>query len=462
MTVEVIIGRRDTIAAIATPVGTGGVGVIRISGPRSIEIVGQILQREPARFPDRYMVRGIAKDGDRKRLDDVLAVVMRAPRSFTGEHVAEIHGHGGVVNMARLLRAVIAAGARHAEAGEFTRRAFENGKLDLVEAEAIVEVIEASSERAWRLAQAHLDGELGTRIDEFRARATELLAIIEASIDFPEQGEQYASHRQIAREATNLSNEIKTLAQTFTVGRALRDGIEVAIIGPVNAGKSSLFNALAHVDRAIVDESPGTTRDFVELSVVWDGIPVTLIDTAGDRDTDNRVETQGIHRGRVRAAEADVRVHTRSVDADRATVPENTSNHRSADMVVMTKGDLLPGISDRTDNIKRDFEFDGYLVTSARTGIGIEALRQRIIQQVCGAAAESDDGHTVTSERHRTLLEQAAAALDQTERGVIDGEPTEILAIEVREATQRLAAVVGDEVGDEVLDALFSRFCIGK
>jgi tRNA modification GTPase len=444
-----IIGRRDTIAALATPVGAGGVGIVRISGPVAAEIVGTLLGRAPGSFPDRLLVHGVARDSEGFRLDDVLAVVMRGPRSFTGEDVAEVHGHGGAMNMSRLLRAVIAAGARHAEAGEFTRRAFENGKLDLTRAEAILDVIEASSERAWRLAQAQLEGGLGVALTGFRARATELLAEVEACIDFPEEGEEYLGHHEVAAKARGLSVDIARLAGTFTLGKALREGIEVAIMGPVNAGKSSLFNRLAGRARAIVDASPGTTRDFVEISVVWDGIPVTLIDTAGDREAESPVERQGIEMGRLRAAQADLRLHLHSAEEPVPAMPPVPSG-TGKELHIVGKGDLL-----------RSSE-TALLVTSAQTGAGIDALKRAILEEVCGGAVESDDGHVVTSERQRTLLEAAAGGLARAAEGVETGAPTEVLALELREATQRLAEIVGETVGEEVLDELFSRFCIGK
>ena len=454
MPMELITGKRDTIAAVATPAGAGGVGIVRVSGPDAAAVLGRLLGRGPERFPDRMLVHGVATDREGRRLDDVLAVVMRGPRSFTGEDVAEIHGHGGPVNMSRLLRAVIAAGARHAEAGEFTRRAFENGKIDLTRAEAIVDVIEASSERAWRLAQAQLEGGLGRQVAAFRERATELLAEVEACIDFPEEGEEYLGAHQVAGKARTLGRDIDELAATFTLGKALRQGIDVALIGPVNAGKSSLFNRLVGTERAIVADAPGTTRDFVEASVVWNGIPVTLVDTAGDRETHGEVERRGIELGRKRAAAADVRLWVHGADEPLPAGAQDLARQgteASRDLHIVAKGDLLVGAP------PVDF-----LVTSARTGAGIEALEKAILACACGGAAEADEGHVVTSERQRTLLEQAAAAFHRAGAGIAEHAPAEILALEIREGTEHLAEIVGERVGEEVLDALFSRFCIGK
>lgn len=451
---DLIVGQRDTIAALATPAGAGGVGIVRVSGPEAAAIAGALLGRTADSFPDRMLVHGVARDGDGRRLDDVLAVVMRGPRSFTGEDVAEVHGHGGPVNMSRLLRAVIAAGARHAEAGEFTRRAFENGKLDLTRAEAILDVIEASSERAWRLAQAQLEGGLGRDVARFRERATALLAEVEACIDFPEEGEEYLGTHEVAGKARQLGRDIEAMAATFALGHALRHGIDVAIVGPVNAGKSSLFNALLGAERAIVAAAPGTTRDFVESPLVWNGVPVTLIDTAGDRDAEDEVEQRGIAMGRKRAEAADVRVWVHSAeDALPAAAPGPRDLH------IVTKGDLLTGAQTEMPN---GGPGGALLVTSARDGQGIDALKQAILACACGGAVEADQGHVVTSERQQTLLAQAAAGFLRAGAGIEAQAPVEVLAVEIREATEHLAEIVGERVGEEVLDSLFSRFCIGK
>ncbi len=445
-----IVGRRDTIAAIATPAGPGGVGIVRISGPRAIEFACVLLGRRPDEFPDRQLVNGLARDGDGRRLDRVLAVVMRAPRSFTGEDVAEIHGHGGVINMTRLLQAAVGAGARHAEAGEFTRRAFENGKLDLSQAEAVLEVIEASSERACRLAQAQLHGSIGQRIAAFRTRATTLLAEVEACIDFPEEGETFLDEYGVARRSRDLADELGELAGTFALGRAIRSGIEVAIVGPVNSGKSSIFNRLTGKLRSIVDSTPGTTRDFVEASVIWDGVPVTLIDTAGEREPGSRVEKQGIEMGRQRADEADLCLRTHSAEEPLPEPAAGGTEGAGQVLDVVTKGDLCTNLD------------TSLLVTSARTGAGLERLKRAILEAVCGVASEGSEGHVITSERQRALLSSAAAAFSRAADCVGSRSSIEIIAVEIRTGAQYLAEVLGESVGEEVLDELFARFCIGK
>jgi tRNA modification GTPase len=412
-----------------------------------VDIASEVVRRDSASLEDRRLCHGIAHSEAGEPLDEVLFVAMRGPRSFTGEDVAELHGHGGAINMGRLLRAVVAAGARHAEPGEFTRRAFANGRIDLTRAEAIVDIIEASSERALRLAQARLRGSLGETITELRDEVTAMLAEVEASIDFPEEGIEPSLGAAIADRASTVEKRCRDLARSYAVGRALRDGMLVAITGPVNAGKSSIFNALAGQERAIVAAEPGTTRDFVELRVVWDGVPITLIDTAGDRETESALEQKGIELGRERTSEADVELRLYPADGDLSAAAQGDRV-----LAVVSKGDLLDAAS-IADNL---------IVTSALTGDGLDELRARVVGHVGARASEADDGAVVSSERQRTGLLAAADALSRMGEAVGAQRPPELWAADLHEAQKSLAEVLGIEVGDEVLDALFARFCIGK
>jgi tRNA modification GTPase len=431
----------ETIAAIATATGRGGVGIVRVSGPDAIAIVSGLLGR--AELPERRLVRGVARAQDGERLDDVLAAAMRGPRSFTGEDVAEVFGHGGTVNMGRLLREVMARGARPAEPGEFTRRAFENGKLDLTRAEALLGVIEAGSERAWRVAQAQLAGGLGARVDGLRAEATVLLAEVEASIDFPEEDLAVPTAASLVARCTALAAACAQLAGTFRVGRALRRGVEVAIVGPVNAGKSSLFNALVGRERAIVSAEPGTTRDYVEAQVEWDGVAVTLIDTAGWRSGGaEAIEQRGIELARERVAQVDVVV----VCTDEAVVGAGDDDGRRVE--VRTKCDDGRSVV-------------GAVATSARTGRGLAELRAAVLARA-GVAGDSDDEIVVSSERQRGLLDAASRRFAAAGVGLDRRQPLEMVALDVRDGTRSLAEIVGAEVGETMLDELFARFCIGK
>lgn len=449
----------DTIAAIATPAAAGGIGVVRVSGPEAVGIAARVLGRDPGTLEDRRVAHGWARDPDSgERLDEVLCLVMRAPRSFTGEDVAELHGHGGVVNMRRLLAAVLKAGARPAEPGEFTRRAFESGRLDLTRAEAILGVIEAASEQALRVAQAQLAGRLGERVGALRRGATELLAQLEASIDFPEEGIDVAARSALGAQAEGVAAGCRALADTFASGRALREGISVALCGEVNAGKSSLFNALVGRERALVSDEPGTTRDFVEADVVWDGVRVTLIDTAGRREATTVLEGRGIELGEARAREADLEVwlvpaaSLRDGRAGGRGVVAGSAGGRSR-LVAASKGDEVG--SEKLAGLD-------LLVTSARTGAGLDALRGAVLERAAGGAGSREDQVVLSSERQQRLVSQAAVALSRAANAGEARQAEELMAADVREAADALAQVLGERVGDEVLDALFARFCIGK
>lgn len=430
----------STIAALATPPGAGGVGIVRISGPAAVEIVRSLVG--VADLPDRRFVHGWARDAGGERLDEVMVVVMRGPRSYTGEDVAEVHGHGGVANMARLLRAVLAQGARMAEPGEFTRRAFEHRRLDLTQAEAVADVIAAASERALRAAQAHLSGALGKDVGAVRQTVIALLAEVEASIDFPEEDLDFVAPGEVAARARAAAAWARRLAATHAVGRALRDGIEVALVGAPNVGKSSLLNALAGEERALVSAEPGTTRDWVEARVEWDGIPVILIDTAGDREASG-VEARGVELGRARARRASVIVRVRAPD-----VAETGADAYERALEVWNKADL-GGVGSG-------------LAVSAVTGEGLGALRRAVLERVLGEAGEGSEGLVISSARHATLLTDAAAALEGAAGAAAEARPAELVALDLRAAATALGRITGEDVDEDMLDALFAQFCIGK
>ncbi|HEY1553075.1 MAG TPA: tRNA modification GTPase [Kofleriaceae bacterium] len=428
----------DTIAAIATAAGVGGVGIVRISGPQAIAIADAMVGHPL----DRSVRVGWAHDRAGVRVDQVLAFAMRAPASFTGEDVAELHGHGGPENLARLLAAVVERGARLAEPGEFTRRAVLNGKLDLARAEALLDVIHAGSERAWRQAQHNLGGTLGVTAAALEARVLSLLAEIEGRIDFPEEGIAAADANAIESELTALELRVRELASGFRHARAVQRGITIALVGAVNAGKSSLLNALVGRERALVAAEPGTTRDYLEVATTWDGIAVTLIDTAGTRSAADPIEARGIALGERRVAEADVVVIVDDGSSSPATYGDR-------ELQVRSKIDLAPAPA-------------GTLGTSARTGAGLDELMRRALAIAGVAAREGSEDALVTTERQHGLVVTAgdalAAALVQW-RGPQIGE---VIALELRQAAAALARLRGVEVGDRVLDEVFARFCIGK
>ena len=432
----------DTIAAIATAAGVGGVGIVRVSGPRALEIVAAMVG---AKTLDREVRVADARDAAGERIDQVLAFAMRAPRSFTGEDVAELHGHGGSQNLARLLEAVLARGARLAEPGEFTRRAVLNGKLDLLRAEALLEVIHAGSERALRLAQQNLGGRLGAAVVEVERRALEVLAELEGRIDFPEDDLDAKSERWVKDELAALAKRCTELAAGFRHARAIEGGVTVALVGAVNVGKSSLLNALVGTERALVAAAPGTTRDYLEVRDEWDGVAVLVVDTAGTRETADPIEARGIALGEQRVAGADVVV----VVNDGVAAWDDGARFGARALIVRSKADL-------------GGDARGALATSATTGAGLDELRRRVLAIAGVAEREGREDAFVTTARQHALIAGARDALAAAGEAFAARRPPEVVALEVRQGVQALAQLRGVEVGERVLDEVFARFCIGK
>jgi tRNA modification GTPase len=439
-----VTSEEDTIAAIATAAGEGGVGIVRISGSRAIEIAAAVLGIVPEQLQRNVRV-GWAVDRAGGRLDQVLAFAMRAPASFTGEDVAELQGHGGALNLGKLLSAVVERGARVAEPGEFTRRAVMNGKLDLARAEALLEVIHAGSDRAWRQAQDNLGGRLGEEAAVLERRGLALLAELEGWIDFPEEDLAVQSAAWIDGELAALGAACGVLADGFRHGRAVRQGLVIALVGAVNVGKSSLLNALVGVERALVAPEPGTTRDWLEVSDTWSGIRVTLVDTAGVRDTSDAIERRGIALGEQRVAAADV-----VVVVNDGTAPwDDGARYGSRALVIRSKADLGGASGDA-------------LPTSATMGVGLAELRLAVLAAGGVADREGSEHAVVTTERQFNLVVAARGAFERALASRQARRPPELVAIDLREASQLLARLRGVDVGDRMLDELFARFCIGK
>jgi tRNA modification GTPase len=432
-----------TIAAIATAAGPGGVGIVRLSGARAIELAAATLRIEPGELGREVRV-GWAFDEVGQRVDQVLAFAMRAPRSFTGEDVAELHGHGGTRNLAQLLACVVARGARVAEPGEFTRRAVANGKLDLLRAEALLGVIHAGSERAWRIAQLGLAGTLGLRVGELERRGLAVLAEIEGWIDFPEE-DLAVRTEWIGAELEAVAVACGGLAESFRHGRAVTQGIGVALVGAVNVGKSSLLNALVGTERAIVAEEPGTTRDWLEVAALWNGVAVTVIDTAGERETGDPIEQRGIALGAARVGAADVVV----VVNDGVAPWNDGARYGERAVVVRSKADL-------------GGELRGALPTSATTGDGLEALQARVLEVAGVADREGTEDPIVTTARQHALVVAARDAFDAARVAWQGRRELELVAVDVRQGVHAMAELRGVEVGERVLDEVFARFCIGK
>ena len=454
----------DTIAAIATPPGEGGVGIVRLSGPEVWRIADEIFQAlDHVPVSGRghgSFAYGKVTEGNGTEIDTGIALIMRAPKSYTCEDVIEIQGHGGAVGMRRILRRALEAGARMAEPGEFTKRAFLNGRIDLVQAEGIFDLIRARSDRAASAALEQMEGKLSRQFDTIYEAFLEVAANLETTLDFVEDELPDDVFSGIANLLDETFRSLDSLLDTWDEGRLLREGARVVILGRPNAGKSTLLNALLGFDRAIVSSTAGTTRDTLEEGYVLDGIPLRIIDTAGLRETDCEIEAEGVRRAEAHGEEAHLAVYL--IDASQPLHEEDRVRLEKLDpeksIVVLNKVDLGGQVC------SLQFEDCSAVETSLVNGVGVEELKREMAGALEKGADLHAPPHAVISERHRTLLvrshkeaKQARAYLNQ------NVEENAVLAVEhLRSALEYLGQVTGRAYHDELLDNIFSRFCIGK
>ena len=439
---------RQTIAALATAPGRAAIAVLRISGPGANAALKALIRRELPE-PRRATLLKLFDPAAEQLIDEGLVLWFPSPQSFTGEDVAELHVHGSRAGVSALLRALTeSCGVRLAEPGEFTRRAFDNGKLDLTQAEGLADLIDAETEGQRRQALRQLRGALGAKADAWRGQVIKASAFLEAAIDFPDEDLPEDTFARAAPILKRISGEIAAALKDNRTGERMREGITVAIIGPPNAGKSSLLNALAKREVAIVSERAGTTRDVIEVALDLGGLPVVLLDTAGLRDVSDPIEQEGVRRARARALDADVRLllwEAMRLPADWASLDIEPGPD---DLLVVSKADLagdLPGI--------------GALAVSAKTTEGLDRLIAAIRDKAEGRTNIGIDP-IVTRARHRHELSRAAASLNEALS--VDPQHIELIAEEVRAAATSLARVTGRIDVEDILDAVFAEFCLGK
>jgi len=446
----------DTIAAIATAVapGEGSVAIVRLSGP-SAEPIARRLFRAPGQQvweSHRVLYGHVVDPASGERLDEALLLLMRAPRSFTREDVVEFHCHGGLIAVERVLEQVLVAGARRALPGEFSQRAFLNGRLDLTRAEAVSELITARSRRAAQLAMAGLDGGLARRMGQLRGRLLDQLAELEARVDFEEDLPPLDAEA-VAAELALVRQELRALVAEADQGRLLREGLKVAIIGRPNVGKSSLLNALSGSERAIVTDQPGTTRDLVESELVLRGVPLTLLDTAGIRATEDPVERLGIERSRQALAAADVVLLLFDLAEGWGEGDQVLRSQVPAQVPLLVVGN-------KADQAAAGPLEPAHVAISALGRTGLEDLAERLLER-CGASLGSGL-EVALNRRQADLAVEAAVALDRSLEAAGQGLPWDFWTIDLRQAARSLGAITGAEVSEAVLDRVFSRFCIGK
>lgn len=456
----------DTIAAVATPVGQGGVGIVRISGPDALKIADRIFfprnaGRNVSAVAAFSVIYGDLVDPvDGSHVDEVLVSVMHGPHSYTRDDIIEINGHGGMMIVRRILEIVLAQGARLAEPGEFTKRAFLNGRISLTQAEAVMDLIAAKTEESRRIALDQLRGRLTERLDAARQALIDLCALAEAYIDFPEDDIEITASAQMGQGLETTRQDLEQLSKTYDEARFFREGLATAIVGRPNVGKSSLLNALLQQNRAIVSDTPGTTRDLIEECLNISGLPVRFIDTAGIRNSDEMVEQEGIRRSLRALEDADcilvVFDGSMPLDAEDRDLIGKVRGRNS--IIVVNKSDLDEKIS-----------FAGLLPhnsplvrISTLTGEGLELLKSLIVTTNLRDWKEEREGVVITNLRQKQAIDQAVSALGRAAETLRREQPLEIYALELREALEHIGSITGAVTHEAILDKIFSGFCIGK
>lgn len=456
----------DTIAAIATPIGEGGIGIIRISGPNALTIGREILRTPKLmRFSNiepRRVYYGLAVNPDHEAtLDEVLFFYAPKPRSFTAEDVVEIQAHGGMLVLSKILQQVLSCGARLAEPGEFTMRAFINGRIDLVQAESVIDLIRAKTDKAHQLALSQLNGRTTRYLQQMEADLYRILIAMEALLDYPEEGIPDLEKAQIQIEVSQVIDGLGHMLATVDEGRKIREGIQITIVGRPNVGKSSLLNALSQEEKAIVTDIPGTTRDIVDVQLQLRGIPIILNDTAGLRETDNPIEQIGIQR-----AEKSLEQSQFILAVFDISQPLNAEDHfvlkrleGKKVLVVLNKADLPHKLS--LEQIK-NYHLGEPVLISSLTGEGMDQLEQRLVDEIGIGNLQVDDRPMLSRIRHRNALETAIEALKSFNGGLEEHQSEDLLAVDLRSALSAIGEITGKNVNDEVLHGIFASFCIGK
>ncbi|MBV6715964.1 tRNA uridine-5-carboxymethylaminomethyl(34) synthesis GTPase MnmE [Paenibacillus chitinolyticus] len=455
----------DTIAAIATPLGEGGIAVVRVSGDEAVKLVEPLFRSkvklsEAQTHTIHYGHIIHPSSGD--KIEEVLISVMRAPRSFTTEDVVEINCHGGIVSVKRVMDLLLEQGIRVAEPGEFTKRAFLNGRIDLTQAEAVIDLIRSKSDRAFQIALKQVDGNLSKAIGELRYQLVELMAHIEVNIDYPEHDVEEMTNAFIRERCIQVSSRIDELLRTAEHGKILREGIVTAIIGKPNVGKSSLLNTLAQENRAIVTDIPGTTRDVIEEYVNVGGIPLKLLDTAGIRETSDLVEQIGVERSRTALSEADLILlvlnSSEPLLSEELAMIEELRQRQT--IVILNKTDLPLQID--KDEIEAKFPQGRVVSLSLLEGSGLAELEKAISAIFFEGNLESTDLTYVSNVRHIGLLKQAKGSLREAMEANDAYVPIDMIQIDIRAAWEHLGEIIGDSVAESLIDQIFSQFCLGK
>ncbi|MGL5330053.1 MAG: tRNA uridine-5-carboxymethylaminomethyl(34) synthesis GTPase MnmE [Peptostreptococcaceae bacterium] len=455
----------DTIAAIATAPGEGGIGIIRISGERALPVAEEIFKSVTGKLIKEYNTRtliyGTVLDGD-KVIDEALVAYMKGPRSYTGEDVIEINCHGGFISVKKILELILSKDVRLADAGEFTKRAFLNGRIDLSQAEAIIDVIKAKTDKAHEVAQSQLEGSLSKKIRELRFKITEVLAHLEVSIDFAEEDVEEITYKTLKENAEDLRIEIKKLYDTAESGKILRDGLKTVIIGKPNVGKSSLLNSILGENRAIVTDIAGTTRDVIEEFVNIKGIPLKIVDTAGIRETEDIVEKIGVEKSKESYSTADLVImvldSSRPLSQEDREILETLENKKT--IVLLNKTDLPQEID--IEELSKYVDCSSIIKISALQNEGIEELQDKIEAMVYKGSVKNSSSLMITNSRHKDALLKAYESINDAIIAIDQNMPYDFIEVDFKNIWDYLGYINGDTVKEDLLDTIFANFCIGK
>ena len=456
----------DTIAAISTAVGEAGIGIVRMSGGESISIGKEVFRagnnEKVKEIDNKRLTYGHIVDGEGGIVDEVLIAFMEEPKTYTRENMVEIYCHGGIISVRKVLELLIKTGARIAERGEFTKRAFLNGRLDLSQAEAVIDIIRSKTGESFEVSMDQLEGNLSKEVSRMREKLLEMIAHVEVSIDFPDEDVEELTYENLKEDAVELESNINKLLSTANRGKILRDGISTVILGKPNVGKSSLLNAILKENRAIVTDIPGTTRDIIEEFVNIDGIPLKIIDTAGIRDTEDTVEKIGVDRAKDSIEKSDLIIGVFDVSE------EFTEEDRNIIELLKDKKSivLLNKIDISTENKKvflKELEgIDHIIETSIIENVGVSTLEEDIKDLFYQGDLNIESDTVVTNIRHQSQLEKAR---DNIKSAIVDMEmdiPLDCIEIDLRNAWEDLGEISGDTIGEDILDKIFEDFCIGK
>lgn len=464
----------DTIAAISTPIGEGGIGIVRISGDQSLDLLSKIFEpankdikknnKDQLLIPSRVLTYGKIYDKKRNLIDEVLVSYMKSPTTYTGEETVEINCHGGIIPLRNILNTVVSLGARPAERGEFTKRAFLNGKLDLTQAEAVMDLISAKTDTSFNVAMTQLQGRLSEHIRLIRSYFVDLLVQITVNIDYPDEDIEELTYSNILESLHKIDSSLKELSASSERGRILREGLRVAIVGKPNVGKSSILNALLYEDRAIVTDVPGTTRDIIEETIDVRGIPVVITDTAGIRDTDDLVEKIGVEKSKLSIESSDLIFFV--LDAARIIDEEDErifSHIRDKNHIILINKNDVDNKAISSNEVKKHFGEDATEISAIRDGSiqEIETLIEDYVNSKSSGFVASQN-FMITNARHKKLIDDSILAVSDAITSTEAFEPLEILEIDVNHAYELLGEIIGETTAGDIIDKVFERFCLGK